>query len=235
MIENLNSEHHRASQATAAFLHASGAGRCDASQSLAAFPGTACRDACTNVTDNDADNVTTDDTTAGVTTDSTSGPWYVCLTKPRQEAYAVSKLQEQDFAVYLPLHESWVRTASQWRKKQSVMFPRYAFVRPTKPGQSIGPVRSTPGVTCMVKFGPVLATLPPQLLAALKQAVALRSLAMPNQPFVKGQPVLFASGPLAGMQGIVSSVAAQRVMVLMQLLGQDQNVPVPFQDLKSVL
>ena len=163
------------------------------------------------------------------------GPWYVCLTKPRQEAYAVSKLQEQDFDVYLPLHESWVRTARQWRKKQSVMFPRYAFVRPTRAGQSVGPVRSTPGVTCMVKFGPVLATLAAQRLAALQQAVALRSLSVPSQPFVPGQHVLFASGPLAGLEGIVSSVAAQRVTVLMQLLGQDQNVPVPFQDLQVVL
>ena len=163
------------------------------------------------------------------------GPWYVCLTKPRQEAYAVSKLQEQDFEVYLPLHESWVRMARQWRKKQSVMFPRYAFVRPTKAGQSVGPVRSTPGVTCMVKFGPVLASLAPQRLKALQQAVALRGLSMPSQPFVPGQHVLFASGPLAGLEGIVSSVAAQRVMVLMQLLGQDQNVLVPFQDLQVVL
>ncbi len=163
------------------------------------------------------------------------GPWYVCLTKPRQENYAMFKLQEQDFQVYLPLHESWVRRAGRWCKKQSVMFPRYAFVRPTRAGQSVGPVRSTPGVTCMVKFGPVLATLAPQRLVALQQAVALRSQSMPSQPFVPGQHVLFASGPLAGMEGIVSSVAAQRVLVLMELLGQDQNVPVPFQDLQAAL
>ena len=214
MIDILNLDDQRAHRATAAFLHATGAAQCHPLPNQAAVCAAA---------------------PAHAAADCTSGPWYVCLTKPRQEAYAASKLQEQDFAVYLPLHESWVRAAGQWRKKQSVMFPRYAFVRPTNPGQSIGPVRNTPGVTCMVKFGPVLATLAPQRLAALQQAVALRRQVMPSQPFVAGQHVLFASGPLAGMAGIVSSVAAQRVMVLMELLGQDQHLPVPFQDLQAVL
>lgn len=158
-------------------------------------------------------------------------PWFVCLTKPRQEAYASMKLREQGYELYVPMLESWARRAGQWSKKQSVMFPRYAFVRPAWAGQSVAPVRSTPGISTLVKFGPILATLPAEKLSALQALLAERAAALPGQPLQLHQSVVFVAGPLKGMAGIVSSVAAERVSVLMTLLGQDQNVVVSAHDL----
>lgn len=152
------------------------------------------------------------------------GPWYVCLTKPRQEAYAVLKLREQGYEIYLPLLESWARRAGHWTRKQSVMFPRYVFVRPARPSQGVWAIRSTPGVTSLVRFGPVLAFLSHERLAALQALVTARAAATPHQPLQPGQQVVFASGPLQGLSGIVSAVASERVTVLMALLGQDQRV-----------
>lgn len=159
------------------------------------------------------------------------GPWYVCFTKPRQEAYAASKLREQGYEFYLPFLESWARRAGQWCKKQTVMFPRYAFVRPAVAGQSVAPVRSTPGVSTLVRFGPVLATLGQDRLEALQALLAERSAALPGQPLALSQHVVFASGPLKGMAGIVSNVAGERVSVLMTLLGQQQNLVVSANEL----
>jgi len=157
----------------------------------------------------------------------TLGPWYVCLTKPRQEAFAASKLQEQGYELYLPQLENWARRAGCWTKKQSVMFPRYAFVRPTRPSQGVWAIRSTPGVTTLVKFGPVLACVSHERLAALQALLAERAAAAPQQPLQPGQQVVFASGPLQGLSGLVSDVAAERVTVLMTLLGQEQRVAGP--------
>ena len=162
-----------------------------------------------------------------------SSAWYVCLTKPRQEAYAVDKLREQGYEVYLPLLDNWARRAGKWFKKQSVMFPRYAFVRPLVLGQSISPVRSTPGVTSLVKFGPVLASLSADNLASLQTLIAQRSQALPGGPLAAGQQVVFASGPFKGMAGIVSSVADERVSVLMSLLGQQHHLQTPINDLAA--
>ena len=151
----------------------------------------------------------------------------MCLTKPRQEAYAVMKLREQGYELYLPLLESWARRAGHWTRKQSVMFPRYVFVRPTRPTQGVWAIRSTPGVTTLVRFGPVLALLSHERLAALQARVAARAAATPQQPLQAGQRVVFASGPLQGLSGIVSAVASERVSVLMTLLGQEQHVSAP--------
>lgn len=164
---------------------------------------------------------------------ATESAWFVCLTKPRQEAYAVAKLGEQGYQVYLPLLDSWVRRAGKWCRKQSVMFPRYAFVRPAVPEHSISPVRSTPGVTTLVKFGPVLARLPDSKLLALQSLVAQRAQALPARPLAAGQQVVFASGPFKGMAGLVSSVADERVSVLMSLLGQQQNLQTPIDALAA--
>ncbi|MBE2260642.1 MAG: transcription/translation regulatory transformer protein RfaH, partial [Rhodobacteraceae bacterium] len=57
-------------------------------------------------------------------------PWYVCLCKPRREALAVRKLEEQGYEVFLPMLTQWQEARSGWiRKKPQVMFPRYGFVR----------------------------------------------------------------------------------------------------------
>ncbi|PIV88503.1 MAG: transcriptional activator RfaH, partial [Hydrogenophilales bacterium CG17_big_fil_post_rev_8_21_14_2_50_63_12] len=40
-----------------------------------------------------------------------------------------------------------------------VMFPRYCFMRCGRDGQSIAPIRSTPGVLGLVRFGSEAATL----------------------------------------------------------------------------
>jgi transcription antitermination factor NusG len=155
----------------------------------------------------------------------------VCFTKPRQEHYAAAKLQEQGYEFYLPLLDTWVRQAGAWHKKQSVMFPRYGFVRPAHAGQSIGPVRNTPGVTTLVRFGYVLAYLSEDRMQALRALVTARCAAMPGQPFEAGKQVLFCAGPLKGASGIVSSVAAERVTVLLSLLGREQTVAVKGDDL----
>lgn len=153
-----------------------------------------------------------------------SCPWYVCVTKPRQEAQAQLKLQEQGYDVYLPMLSSWQHRQGRWQRHEQVMFPRYAFVRPGRAGQAISPVRSTPGVTSLVSFGHVLGCLPEDRLEALRALVFERTRAQPDQPLQPGAAVVFASGPLKGMSGLVSSVAAERVMVMMSLLGREQAV-----------
>jgi transcriptional antiterminator RfaH len=159
------------------------------------------------------------------------GGWYVCHTKPRQEAVAQARLQEQGYQVYLPELTRWVRHARGWQRSRSALFPRYAFVRPGQPGQSIAPVRSTPGVTTLVSFGHQLAQLSAQRLERLRELMIHAEAAGPQQPFSEGMNVFFSSGPLKGMSGIVSSVADERVTVLFTLLGRQQSVAVPLQHL----
>jgi transcriptional antiterminator RfaH len=151
-------------------------------------------------------------------------PWYVCMTKPRQERLAEQRLLEQGYEVYLPALPQWKRGAQGWQCTPVVMFPRYAFVRPGRPGQSIAPVRSTPGVTCLVSFGPVVGCVPAHKMHALRHVVAQRTQATPGAPLAPGDAIVFAQGPLKGCAGLVSHVASERVTVMLGLLGREQAV-----------
>jgi transcription antitermination factor NusG len=43
-------------------------------------------------------------------------------------------------------------------------------------------------------------------------------------PFQPGERIRVAAGPLIGMEGLISDVSHERVVVLMHLLGQDTKV-----------
>lgn len=135
---------------------------------------------------------------------------------------AQKHLLQQGYEVYLPLLARWVRHSRNWSLSHSALFPRYAFVRPGHEQQSLFPVRSTPGVSNLVRFGPQLALLGEAQMAALRHAMQLAEEAIPEQPLSAGMKVQFQQGPLKGLVGLVSSVAEERVMVLFTLLGQDQ-------------
>ncbi|EXI76371.1 MAG TPA: transcription termination/antitermination NusG family protein [Candidatus Accumulibacter phosphatis] len=162
-------------------------------------------------------------------TASTASPWYVCLCKPRRESFAVRKLEEQGYDVFLPLLTQWEKTRDGWKQQQQVMFPRYCFLRCGRPGQSIAPIRSTPGISGLVRFGNVPATLDEAVLEALRSLTEQQARAVAGRdcPFRAGDTVDIASGPLKGMSGIVSAVAAERVTVMLSLLGREKPVALP--------
>lgn len=158
-----------------------------------------------------------------------SNSWYVCFTKPRQEALAKRKLEEQGYEVFLPMLSQWERKKEGWARKQQVMFPRYAFLRCGRPGQSIGPVRSTPGMSGLVTFGMIPATLDESILEAIRALVERQENRSNEElfPFQAGDSVEICDGPLKGMSGIVSAVATERVTVLLSLLGREKPVAIP--------
>lgn len=156
-----------------------------------------------------------------------SREWFVCFTKPRQEELAQRRLTAQGFHVYLPHLSRWVRHARQWQRVSGPLFPRYLFVQACSLQQSVAPIRSTPGVSGLVSFGRELARMSSTCVEALREMEAALAVAHPDQPFQPGASVVFSAGPLQGLQGIVSQVADERVLVMFELLGQPQRVVVP--------
>ena len=86
--------------------------------------------------------------------------WFVVITKPRMERDACEHLVHQGFEAYLPFWVNLKKQRGAWQLVQSPMFPQYLFVRPSSPEQSSAPIRSTRGVSQLVRFGsePALAS-----------------------------------------------------------------------------
>lgn len=151
--------------------------------------------------------------------------WYVAYTKPKGELIAQENLLRQDYLVQLPL----VRKVVRRKISLEPLFPRYLFFSTSSDRQALSPVRSTVGVTSIVRFGMDLAVLSDQqcqtimAYAQAQQEGGLDSL-LDVQGIRPGQKVLVKAGAFAGLEGLVAMVAKDRVMVLMSLLGKEQTL-----------
>ena len=106
------------------------------------------------------------------------------------------------------------------------MFPRYIFFQPRSAAHSIAPVRSTLGVMNIVRFGQEPAVMRSEVLRGIREFESRQNEASDDEisPFQPGERVRVADGPLTGLEGLISDVSQERVIVLMHLLGQDTRV-----------
>lgn len=153
-------------------------------------------------------------------------PWYVVHTKVRQEQTACENLARQGFAVYLPRIKALKRIRGRQQAKLEPLFPRYIFFQPRSATHSIAPVRSTLGVMNIVRFGQEPAVMRSEVLRGIREFESRQNEASDDEisPFQPGERVRVADGPLTGLEGLISDVSQERVIVLMHLLGQDTRV-----------
>ncbi len=163
--------------------------------------------------------------------------WYVAHTKPRQERTAAEQLRRQDFEVYLPLFKVFCEPGRRQRAASDPaltghepMFPRYLFLRPTRATQSLAVVRSTVGVSRLVLFGHQPATLADAAVQAIRQVEDQRETAdlADLSPYRPGMAVRLQDPALAGVRALVQAVSADRVTLLLDILGRPQTVQVEF-------
>lgn len=157
-----------------------------------------------------------------LTEDAPLDHWYLAYTKPRQEEIALVNLQQQAFEAYLPLYKKFKKTEQGPVSVFEPMFPRYIFFRPGKPGQSISTVRSTKGITTLVRFGFEPALIHDELLQRIRQLEQDRDQAtlLELSKLKPGQIVRLQHTALQGVEGLVQSVSSKRVAVLLEILGR---------------
>ena len=149
--------------------------------------------------------------------------WYLVYCKARQEDVAARGLEEQGYAVYLPKLRQRRRLRGRLAEVTRALFPRYLFVAPGRPGQSIAPVDSTPGVQKLVRFGALYLPVGEEVVNALKGREDLETGChhLGGPELRPGARVRIDTGPFAGFEGIFEARAGQdRVVILLDLLGQ---------------
>lgn len=156
--------------------------------------------------------------------------WYLVYAKPRQEEVARFNLQQQGFEAYVPLYKKFKKTEQGPISVFEPMFPRYLFFRPTSSGHSLSTVRSTRGVTSLVRFGFEPAVVADTLIERIRQLEQDRNEATLQQisDIKAGQLVRLKHTALGDIQGLVQSVSSKRVAVLLEILGRPAVVQVEY-------
>ena len=166
-------------------------------------------------------------------------PWYLVHSKPKGEELAQAQLLAQGYEAWLPLMKQ-VATGRKARQGElftwGPLFPRYVFFRPGRPEQSVAPARYTTGVTRLVAFGHILATLSHDRMLELarwelgqhdQDAVTLMNLA-------PGTRVQITQGPLSGLEALVHMSDTERVVVLLDLIGKQHQISLPVQSVQRI-
>ncbi len=150
--------------------------------------------------------------------------WLLAYTKPRAELLAEEQLLRQGYEVVCPLIRVKKLRRRRWSWLEEPLFPRYVFVG-AHDEQAWAPVRSTIGVTSVVRFGGVFATVSDEIIEALRVGVAQPNCFRPT--FMRGQRVRIVAGPYASLEAVFEMEEGEdRAAVLLDLLGRQNRVRV---------
>lgn len=155
--------------------------------------------------------------------------WYLIYTKPRKEQCALENLARQGFEAFLPRIRCQVRRQGRYTERIEPMFPRYLFVHLAAGEENWAPIRSTMGVSHLVRFGTWPAMAPDALVDGLARktddtGVVCDLTPPPVQP---GDAVRIIDGALAGYEGLVRCRnGRERVEVLLNVVGKQASAVV---------
>lgn len=145
--------------------------------------------------------------------------WYLIQAKPKSEKLAKENLERQGYATYLPLILGRTKRRGKTIKAIQPMFPRYLFIHLSDQTDDWGPIRSTLGVSNLVRFGITPAKVPEILINSLKQNENnLGIYELPIKPLSHGDKLLIVEGPFEGYEAtLFSQKSDDRVIVLLKI------------------
>lgn len=157
--------------------------------------------------------------------------WYLIYSKPKQEQRAQQQLAIQGFETYSPLITTKRLRGGKTISLQEPLFPRYIFVRCADPSRLIQ-VRSTRGVSGVVRFGDKLASVSDELVFALVNNQMALIEQQPEHAFAPGESLEILSGPFSSLNAIfLQADGLERCIILLNFLGQELNLSMEIQNL----
>jgi len=145
--------------------------------------------------------------------------WYLIHAKPKSEQLAKENLERQGYETYLPLILGRAKRRGKTIKSIQPMFPRYLFIYLSDQVDDWGPIRSTLGVSVLVRFGMKPAIVPEALINGLKTNENGQGVhELPTKSLSSGDKLLIVEGPFEGYEAtLFSQESDERIIVLLKI------------------
>ena len=158
---------------------------------------------------------------SSIATPSSDLSWQLVQSKPRGELRAKENLENQGFEVFLPMLDLQKVRRGKLQTVTEPLFSRYLFLRLTAQMQDLSVVRSSKGVSHLVRFGHTAATVPDTWVQGMR---AQNEMAV-QKLFHSGDTVVLAQGPLKGLEAIyLEEDGEARAMILINLLSKPHTL-----------
>lgn len=164
--------------------------------------------------------------------------WHVIHTKVKQEFRALENLKNQGFEVFLPTCQVQKKVQDKIKIATEPLFSRYLFIRLSDVSSNWFPIRSTRGVSELLRFGrnvdPVV--IPDQIVNYLKQRCNQESEL--QELFNEGDMLEITQGPFKGLFGFFEKLQTMpdgfaRALLLVEILGSTHKLPIQVSQLKK--
>lgn len=159
--------------------------------------------------------------------------WYAVCTFSNHEKRVGEQLRERAVEHFLPLYSSVRRWKDRRVQLQLPLFPGYLFVRLALRDRLR--VLEIPSVARLVGFGGPPVALPDTEMDALRSSLTSQLRAEPHPYLATGRRIRVASGPLAGLEGMVVRKKKQlRFVISLDLIMRSVSVELDAADLRPV-
>ena len=145
-------------------------------------------------------------------------PWFALQTRPKNERKVERLLKQKGYDCFSPIYRSKRKWSDRIVEIDFPLFPGYVFCRFNS--SALGKAISTQGVTRVVGFGGTPAEVAREEIEALQLLARTSFLREPWKYIPNGTLVLVETGPLAGIQGIISAGENKRQMAISVTLRQ---------------
>jgi len=154
------------------------------------------------------------------------GPWCALHTRHQHEGTVARILTSKGVEVFLPTYHTVHRWKDRKKQLELPLFPGYLFF--TYEWERRIQVLSTPGVHTILMTGVNSpAEIPQEEILAIRRAVESPLRVEPHPYWKGGDVVRIKSGPLEGLEGVVSrSKDAFRVVLSVEMLGKSAAVDI---------
>lgn len=160
--------------------------------------------------------------------------WYVLYTKPNAEHQVATAMQQCDIQSYLP-ELKVVKTHQKHRR--TPFFPCYLFINLDLEVVSLASVQWIPGLRYVVTGDGSPVPVPEEIITLIRRQLGEIKAAgsWPGHSFKPGDTVQITNGPFQDMLAIFEgpTTPAQRVQVLLTILGQASRLQIDATDLKK--
>ncbi len=164
--------------------------------------------------------------------------WHLLMSKPREDERAEQHLLNQGYELFRPiLRQMAIRKGKQVAVLEP-LFPRYLFIRLDDVLSNWATIRSTRGVAGMVRFTELPAKVPDSLIEFIRSQCTKGNIidTTEEKPYVfsQGDEIEITEGSFRGIKAIIKEQIAQdRVLLLLNLLGKEQELEVSLNQVKS--
>ncbi|HUO35384.1 MAG TPA: UpxY family transcription antiterminator [Candidatus Acidoferrum sp.] len=151
--------------------------------------------------------------------------WFAVHTRYQHERTVLSILQAKGFQTFLPTYKE----VRRWRDRKKLislpLFPGYLFVNDLRERRI--EVLSAPGACAIVSFQGIPAAIPHEEMEAVQRIAANPEKLRPHPYLKNGDLVQVASGPLAGVYGMMVAEKDDCWLVIsIQILGRSAAVAI---------